>query len=200
MPSREKLIEATLTLLGEHGYRGMTTKAIAERAGLSEVTLFRRFGTKAELVAAALHQASAPFRDAIQTPSDDLRADIAAVTLGYAEFVDSWPALIERVLPEIAANPDIDESARSIIAENVVATVALVEHHLAAGRLVDGSPPDIVRALIGPLMARATLRRLLPPAPFDADAYTDRFLTGFATAPPSRARTSPEADPSGSQR
>ena len=96
MTSRDDLIQATLELLGRYGYRGTTTKAIAAHAGLSEVTLFRQFGSKAELTAAALQHASRSFRNAIHAPSGNLVADLAAVTAGYAAFVDTWPALIDR--------------------------------------------------------------------------------------------------------
>jgi AcrR family transcriptional regulator len=184
MSSREKLIDATLELLGQYGYRGTTTKAIAERAGLSEVTLFRQFGSKAELTATALSHASRPFREAVLSPSEDLTGDLVAVASGYVEFVDEWPALIDRVLPEIAGDPGIDHKARSLIADNVAATTALIDHHKRAGRLVEVATADIVRAFVGPLMARAALRHLLPPTPLDVGDYTTRFLASYAATPP----------------
>jgi len=53
---RDALIEATLPLLVEHG-RSVTTRQIADAAGVAEGTIFRVFETKEELVHAALHQA-----------------------------------------------------------------------------------------------------------------------------------------------
>ena len=47
--TREKLLEATLELISEKGYTGATTREIASRAGVSELTLFRRFGKKESL-------------------------------------------------------------------------------------------------------------------------------------------------------
>jgi AcrR family transcriptional regulator len=47
--TREKLLEATLELISEKGYMGATTREIASRAGVCELTLFRRFGTKEQL-------------------------------------------------------------------------------------------------------------------------------------------------------
>lgn len=47
--ARERLIEAAFFLFSEYGYARTTTKDIAKRASVSEVTLFRIFGTKEAL-------------------------------------------------------------------------------------------------------------------------------------------------------
>jgi len=47
--NREKLLEATLELMSEKGYLGATTREIASLAGVSELTLFRKFGKKERL-------------------------------------------------------------------------------------------------------------------------------------------------------
>ncbi|WP_253732079.1 helix-turn-helix domain-containing protein, partial [Thermus scotoductus] len=54
MDPSERLLLAALELLAERGYRGATTKEIARRVGVNEVTLFRRFGSKEALLRAAL--------------------------------------------------------------------------------------------------------------------------------------------------
>ena len=47
--TREKLMEATLELISAKGYLGATTREIASLAGVSELTLFRKFGKKEHL-------------------------------------------------------------------------------------------------------------------------------------------------------
>ncbi len=54
MDSREKILDATARLYAELGYRGATTKRIAEEAGVNEVTLFRQFGSKSALIQEAV--------------------------------------------------------------------------------------------------------------------------------------------------
>lgn len=65
---RAALVDATLPLLYEHG-RSVTTRLIAEAAGVAEGTIFRVFATKDELVDAALAKAFDPGRAV-----EDLRA------------------------------------------------------------------------------------------------------------------------------
>lgn len=51
--AREKLLNATLELLRERGYNGLTTKEVAVRAGFSNGALMHHYSTKADLVIAA---------------------------------------------------------------------------------------------------------------------------------------------------
>jgi AcrR family transcriptional regulator len=54
--TRGRIIWAASQLFAEKGYAGTTTRAIAELAGVNEVTLFRHFGTKDNLARAIMDQ------------------------------------------------------------------------------------------------------------------------------------------------
>jgi len=54
--SGEKLLEAVIELVAEKGYNGVSTKEIAAAAGVNEVTLFRLFGSKMNLMETAFHR------------------------------------------------------------------------------------------------------------------------------------------------
>lgn len=47
--TKQLLLEATLKLISEKGYLGATTREIAQEAGVTELTLFRHFGSKEHL-------------------------------------------------------------------------------------------------------------------------------------------------------
>jgi AcrR family transcriptional regulator len=52
------IVEAALALFSQKGFRGTTTKEIAEAAGCSEATIFKHFATKDELYSAILEAKS----------------------------------------------------------------------------------------------------------------------------------------------
>ena len=58
--TRARIMEAASQLFTEKGFSGTTTRAIAELAGVNEVTLFRHFGTKEKLAKAIMDQFGGP--------------------------------------------------------------------------------------------------------------------------------------------
>lgn len=52
--THQRIIEAALQEFTQHGYKGASTRAIAERASVNEVTLFRHFGNKVDLLRIAV--------------------------------------------------------------------------------------------------------------------------------------------------
>ena len=55
--ARQRLMKAALEEFVLSGYKGASTRAITERAGVNEVTLFRQFGSKCGLLKAAAFDA-----------------------------------------------------------------------------------------------------------------------------------------------
>lgn len=58
MEIRSRILEAALQVFAETGYRGATTRRIAQIADVNEVTLFRHFGSKDDLLRSAVEYAT----------------------------------------------------------------------------------------------------------------------------------------------
>jgi AcrR family transcriptional regulator len=91
---RSMIVAATLPLLVEHGDR-VTTKQIAEAAGIAEGTIFRAFGDKDEVIAAAIESAldPEPLEAALSAIPSDLpfEAGLAAATeIMQQRVLDVW--------------------------------------------------------------------------------------------------------------
>ncbi len=52
--NHHRILQAALRVYALHGWRGATTRRIADEAGVNEVTLFRHFGSKDALLDAAI--------------------------------------------------------------------------------------------------------------------------------------------------
>ncbi len=54
--TEQKIMDAALEIFAKNGFKSSTTKAIAEKSGFTEMTLFRKFSTKKSLYERVLKQ------------------------------------------------------------------------------------------------------------------------------------------------
>src|SRR5262245_31058105 len=88
--STERIIDAARTIFLEKGYQETTTAAIAQRAGVSEGSLFKRFPGKAQLFCAAMDLPSLDFLDHITALSGkgDARKNLREICLLMLNFIE----------------------------------------------------------------------------------------------------------------
>ena len=103
--TKARLIEAALDLFAERGVTETTTKAVAERAQVNEVTLFRNFGNKYRLLLAVI-QDSAVFARLVHTLVEQ-----ASARDNMADFLQEYAQESLRTLKKA---PDL---VRSIVGE-----------------------------------------------------------------------------------
>ena len=80
----ERLLDAAARVFARKGLKGATTREIAVEAGLSEMTLFRRFGTKEKLLRAVVERFFA--RRIEPPPGRESPNDLGAGLLHYAKL------------------------------------------------------------------------------------------------------------------
>ena len=64
--TRKRILAAAEVVFSRDGFQGATTREIARQAGVNEVTLFRHFHTREELLRATLEQGCAAFEELIR--------------------------------------------------------------------------------------------------------------------------------------
>ncbi len=155
----EAILRAALALLVSDGYRGLTMEAVRERAGVGKATLYRRYGSKDELVRAAIVHLNydLPLPDDTGSLEGDFAA-VAAAALGAAAAVDGF-SLMPRMLAEVVDDPDLHriffanlvEPRRRIIRE-------LVRRAKARGEVRSDVDEELaVDMLVGPLIYRIVI-------------------------------------------
>jgi AcrR family transcriptional regulator len=103
------IIRATLELLFEHGYRALSMEQVRERAGVGKATLYRRYGSKEELVRAVV----AHLNTGVPEPPDtgSLKGDFDAIARALLAGAQVSGALtfMPRMLSEVAHDPELRE-------------------------------------------------------------------------------------------
>jgi AcrR family transcriptional regulator len=146
------IVDATVELLTERGYHGMSLAAVAERAGTTTAAIYRRWGSKSELVAKAVFRTDG---DDVVADTDDVAADLATMIRWSVEKLARPAALaaIAGLLGE-ARTDRRDRAADAAIAVDL--TVERLRRAQAAGQLRDDVDPTVLAALIdGPVMHAA---------------------------------------------
>jgi AcrR family transcriptional regulator len=164
--TRQRILEAAVEVGSRLGYAQATTKAIADAAGVNEVTLFRHFGTKDNLFSEAIEQfggpALAPMLE--QQMTGDYRQDL--MTYGRVVFT----LLLERrdilqlVLCESTNIPEV----RTVLARNPEelrrALANYLQSQMAHGIVRKGHPELLAQAFMGMFFAYAISLNILESA------------------------------------
>jgi Transcriptional regulator len=109
--TEQKILDAALKLFSKKGYQSATTMAIAEQAGVSEKTLFRKFKTKRnlydEVAVRYIARLNEDFSHVLtdykcETPQDFLKAIINDLT---RVCIDNYE-IIHLILEETSTTPE----------------------------------------------------------------------------------------------
>jgi AcrR family transcriptional regulator len=108
MDLRARILDAAGRLFCECGVRGTTTRRIATEAGVNEVTLFRQFGSKEQLLREAIvrNWAEVECPRPPEFPVEPL-AEVTAWALEFAGQLRTAASLIRTSLGEFEQHPEI---------------------------------------------------------------------------------------------
>lgn len=174
------VLDAVIACAEEGGFRTLTTRRVAEVAGVNEVTIFRRFGSKAKLIAAAFEREATAIGDSVGEYSGDLRADLERIATTIWDAAGRRRLTLPVILSELSTNAELRAAAGHSM--NAVARVAAILERYQDDGLLTKEPPLLAYAsLIGPLVYLGIVSRLLPQQPdIDMTAHVERFLDGHA--------------------
>ena len=178
--SRRKILEAAAALIAELGWTEVTTRRIAERAGVNNALIHYYFGTKDALLVEA---AAAMFTEEFEGPMTRM-TKASNLAEGLREFVD-YLRIIEDHGPGVMVSVEAllrgtrDETVRAWIEETLGAARQILEAMVVAaqtrGELSAELDPRASAVVLAALLDGLVLYRLVFPD-LDLDAVESSLL------------------------
>jgi TetR/AcrR family transcriptional repressor of mexJK operon len=150
--TRARIIEAAAETFAAEGYARATTRQIAAASGLTEMTLFRYFGSKKNLFAAVLEQYT--LRPDYQAMLDEnLSGDYAADMLVIGRYIMN--IMVERrevmkmMICESAHFPELQETLGRAPRQLRDMVAGYLRSHIKAGQVIPRDPDMMAQAFLG---------------------------------------------------
>jgi AcrR family transcriptional regulator len=199
---RLQILAVAVSLFSERGFRGTTTREIANAAGVSEAMVFRHFATKEELYAAILdHKACSggKFEPAEMAADGIARKDDRAVfeslALGALKHHENDPEFQRLLLHSALEKHELAQMFFEEFVRRVYEFLGgYIRQRQREGALIEMDPAIVVRCFIGMVMHQSLnnnlwdpKRRLLNISNESAAKYfTDILLNGITRRDDSR--------------
>jgi AcrR family transcriptional regulator len=105
--AHKAILDATLELLAEEGFQGLSIEEVAERAGVGKTTIYRRWSSKDELVIDTIREVQV---DLSMVDTGNFRNDLVTLFKTAYQGMTAHPLLEQLVLKfigESSTNPEI---------------------------------------------------------------------------------------------
>jgi AcrR family transcriptional regulator len=171
------ILGVTLRLLAAQGYQALTIEAVAAAAGVGRPTVYRRYASKAELVAAALESLSP--EDETPLPDDTRGALLALLGLTASALgARGGMTLVGSLLAQESRDPELVGLFRTrLFAPRHEIVREVLRRGIERGEVDPRAPLDIgIDLLFGSLLARGVAGE--PPDQEFLGAVVDTVLAG----------------------
>ncbi|MBI3790805.1 MAG: TetR/AcrR family transcriptional regulator [Gemmatimonadetes bacterium] len=196
---RDRILEAAVRVYGAHGFRGATTRRIAEAAGVNEVTLFRTFGSKAALIDAAIRNRTAR-EDAQHLPAvpGDVVAELTAWAGSIHGHMRRMRSMIRKCMSEMEERPEMSGAAcegPTWAHKELRDYLHRVQEAGLASRDVDPmiAASMLMSSLFADAMGRDMMPSIYPPASSAAEQYVRVIARALGITVTPRATKRPGA-------
>jgi AcrR family transcriptional regulator len=211
MESRDRILAAAARVYAEAGFRGATTRRIADEAGVNEITIFRQFGSKAALIDEAIRSRAGVPGSALPLPAEprDPERELAAWCGAHLEQLRASRSLIRKSMGEIEERPAAGPCATaptSGAAQELKAYMRRLHDHgfvdwgerrppgteRARSEIAHAAGAMLMASLFGDAMGRDFMPDMYPQPPERAaELYVRLFLSAIGA----RAPAAPSARP-----
>lgn len=181
--SKEIILKSALTLFAERGFDGTTTRSIATRAGVNEVTIFRIFGSKEDLFRQVaremipLRHLKAGVDFSLEGRVEDVLVQNARMVIG---ILKENRHVFMILVGDLWRHPELKQEVGYELLEQTVDFLAIqMRTMIDDGRLREIDPFVAARSWMGMVQTHFLLNYLLGTGNLDPYAE-DRLLMGWA--------------------
>ncbi|MCX4095472.1 TetR/AcrR family transcriptional regulator [Nocardia sp. alder85J] len=183
LASEEVILRATIEILAEHGVDGLAVDTVAAAAGVSKATIYRRWGSRAQLVHAAI--------TSLQRPVDEpdtgaLRADLLVLVRQLVAYVSSRDSgrVFASFIDAATREPELDEVRRNSVTDFRGTYERVLRRGVERGELSPSADLGLLTDLLmAPVIYRAHFERKSVRGSY-ADAVVDMVLAAAHSATP----------------
>ena len=167
---RLQILAVAVSLFSKRGFRGTTTKEIAQAAGVSEAMVFRHFATKEELYTAILNRKCSGGRfepaemaaDAMHRKDD--RGVFESLALGALEYHEKDPEFQRLLLHSALEKHELAQMFFDEFVRRVYEFLgSYIRERQRDGALIEIDPAIVVRCFIGIVMHHSLNNNLWDP-------------------------------------
>ncbi|WP_044482026.1 TetR/AcrR family transcriptional regulator [Paenibacillus antibioticophila] len=115
--TRKKILQAAISLIKKKGFQGVTTREIARQANVNEVTVFRHFGNKMNILNTIIDEYSyiPSFEKVVHEEIRwNLKEDLQIITKVYFTFFKENDDVIKIAYKELGSFPELDKKITTI--------------------------------------------------------------------------------------
>ena len=159
------ILEATIAVLAEHGFDGMTIDMVAARAGAGKATVYRRWPSKADLVIDAVACMKRRDLDPDDLPdTGSLRGDLVALIRAPSiEDAELKTHVMGGILSLVSRDPELAHAAFAAILEpRIAVNRALLERARDRGETRPDIDVEALASLTPAMVSFRTLAQRLP--------------------------------------
>ena len=152
------ILDATLALLVEVGYSGLTVEGVASRAGVGKATIYRRWSSKLPLVIEAFGE----LPGLEESDTGDLVIDLERMLRSYLEVFSASPlgAVVPSLAGELPHNPELMELFAPVVRSRRQPLLRALQRGVERGEIPADSDLDLAADLIvGPITVRLFFSR-----------------------------------------
>ena len=177
----EKIYRAVIQAVSKGGYSGTTTKKMATAAGISEVTLFRKYGSKQQIVKEAISFIieQSDLRSATQY-TGDVHADLTRLVKLYHDMANEYGDFASVVLFEMVRHPGLFDFFDEPF-DIFLSFTELISRYQKEGILVEEPPLFALASLVSPVIMAFNMTKVIPNSKLEIEDLTNHvhnFLTG----------------------